>query len=116
MEQEDLHRMEETLSLVLKGGVIGSAALIILGLALMGITGDISNPFGVMKLGWMVWGNPFLEPSHILFLGFAILVMTPIMRVAASILIYLKKRDLPFAAITIIVLLILIISLTFGIG
>jgi uncharacterized membrane protein len=108
--------MEEALSLVLKGGVLSSAALILLGLALIWITGDNSNPFGVMKLGWMIYGNPFFEPSHILFLGFAILVMTPIMRVAASILIYLKQRDLQFATITTIVLLILTISLKFGIG
>jgi uncharacterized membrane protein len=108
--------MEVALSWVLRGGVLFSAALIIIGLALMWVTGDTSNPFCVMNPGWMIWGSPFLEPSHVLFLGFAVLIMTPILRVAVSILIYLKANDLQFTAITIIVFLILIISMTFGIG
>jgi uncharacterized membrane protein len=101
---------------VLRGGVLFSAALIIIGMVLMWITGDTSNPFCVIKPGWMIWGNPFLEPSHVLFLGFAVLIITPMLRVAVSMFIYLKTHDLQLAAITIIVFLILILSMTFGIG
>jgi uncharacterized membrane protein len=108
--------MEKALSLVLRAGVLFSAALIITGLSLMWMTGDTSNPFGVMTPDWMIWGTPFLEPSHILFLGFAVLVLTPILRVAVSLFIYLKDHDLHFIAITVIVLLTLIISITSGIG
>lgn len=97
-------------------GVLICAVLIISGLALMSITGDISDQFCVMEPGWIIWGSPFLQPSHVLFLGFAVLIMTPIIRVAVSILIYLKTRDVPFTAITITVLLILLISVIFGIG
>lgn len=116
MAQENLHRMEKILSMVLRGGVLLSAAIIIAGLLLMSITGDTSNPFCVMKPDWMIGGSPFLEPSHVLFIGFAVLIMTPIIRVAVSILIYLKARDLPFTAITITVFTVLLISVMFGIG
>jgi len=108
--------MEEIVSWVLRVGILFCAALIIMGLALMLITGDTSNPFGVMKTSWIIWGSPFLQPSHVLFLGFIVLIMTPIIRVAVSILIYLKAHDLPFTVITITVFLILLISLTFKIG
>ncbi len=116
MGEERLRRTEEVLSLVLRGGVLLSAALIILGLALLWATGDASDPFCVMTPAWMLWGNSFFEPSHVLFLGFAVLLVTPIIRVAVSMLIYLKARDLPFAAITFIVFLILIIGMASGIG
>lgn len=108
--------MEEVLSWILRGGVLFSAALIIVGMALIFVTGDISNQFCVMELGWIIWGSPFLEPSHVLFMGFAVLIMTPIIRVAASIMMYLKARDLPFTAITMAVFMILLLSLVFGIG
>ena len=108
--------MEKALSWVLRGGVLICAVLIITGLALMSITGDTSDQYCVMEPNWIIWGSPFLQPSHVLFLGFAALVMTPIIRVAVSIFVYLKARDAPFTTITITVLLILIISVIFGIG
>jgi uncharacterized membrane protein len=108
--------METALSWVLRIGVLFSAILIIVGLTLTFITKDISNPFCVMELGWMIWGNPFFEPSHILFLGYAVLITTPVLGVAVSLLIFLKVHDLPFATITLIVFLILIVSMTVGIG
>lgn len=116
MEQEKLHRMEEVLSWILRVGVLFSAALIIVGMALIFVTGDISNQFCVMEPGWIIWGSPFLEPSHVLFMGFAVLIMTPIIRVAVSIMMYLKARDLPFTAITMVVFMILLLSVVFGIG
>jgi uncharacterized membrane protein len=116
LEQERLHRMEEVLSWILRGGVLLSAALIIVGMALIFVTGDTSNPFCVMEPGWIIGGSPFLEPSHVLFMGFAVLIMTPIIRVAASIMMYLRARDFPFTIITITVFMILLLSMMFGIG
>jgi len=113
---ENILRIEAALSQVLRFGVLLSAVLIFMGLALTFLTGDISHPFGVLNLRWVIWGDPFLEPSHLLFLGFAVLIATPVLRIAASILMYLETRDIPFAAITSLVLLILIISFTMGVG
>ena len=108
--------MEKALSWILSKGVLISVVLILSGLGLMLITGDTSNPFGIMELEWMIWGNSFFEPSHILFLGYAVLIMIPIISIAVSIVMYLRAHDLPFTVITLIVFGILIASMTFGIG
>lgn len=116
MESGSIEKMEEVLSSVLRVGVQLSAALIIIGLGMMVATGNTSCPFGVADLGWLIWGSPFLAPSHIFFLGFAVLIATPVFRVMASILIYMKTSDRPFATITALVLLILIASFIWGVG
>lgn len=108
--------MEKALSWVLRIGVALSGVLVIVGLTLMFVTKNTSNPFGVMDLEWIIRGNSFFDPSHILFLGYAVLLLTPLLRVAVSILLYLKAHDIPFTAITLIVFVILIISMTIGIG
>ena len=108
--------MEKTLSWVLRIGVFLSGVLIIVGLTLMFVTKNTSNPFGVMDLEWIIRGNSFFDPSHMLFLGYAVLLSTPLLRVAVSILLYLIAHDIPFTAITLIVFVILIISMTIGIG
>ena len=108
--------MEGLLSNILRKGVLLSGCLILLGLTMTVVTGDTTCPNGDMSLAWLVWGDPFLEPSHILFIGFLTLIATPVLRIAASILIYVKARDTPFAAITTIVLLILVVSFTLGVA
>jgi uncharacterized membrane protein len=116
MESDSVHEMERIISHVLRIGVLLSTVLVIAGLMLASITGDSSCPFGVPELRWMIWGDPFLAPSHVLFLGFTVLISTPVLRIIASILMYLRMRDAAFAAITTTVLLILILSFTLGIG
>lgn len=111
-----VERMEVLLSSVLKVGVILCAVLILLGLTILVATGDTTYPQGVMDIGWLIWGDPFLSPSHIIFLGFLTLIATPVLRIAASIVVYLKMHDRPFATITTLVLIILIVSFTLGIG
>jgi len=108
--------MEKTLTWVLRIGVVLSGVLIIIGLSLMFVTRDTSNPHGVMELEWILRGNSFFDPSHILFLGYAVLLLTPVLRVAVSILLFLKAQDIPFTAITLIVFVILIVSMAVGIG
>lgn len=111
-----VERMEVLLSSVLKAGVVLSAALILLGLTLLVATGDTAYPQGVMDVGWLMRGDPFLCPSHVMFLGFLTLIATPALRIAASIVVYLKMHDGPFATITTFVLMILIASFILGIG
>ena len=110
MGSNSIPQMKETVSQVLRGGVLLSAILVLLGLVLMLSTGDTSCPFGVPDLNWFIWGDPFFAPSHILFLGFTVLIATPVLNILASIHIFLKERDLLFAAITTLVFLILLVS------
>jgi uncharacterized membrane protein len=116
MEKTAIYRMEKALAWVLRIGVILSGVLIIMGISLMFITKDTSNPYGVMELEWILRGNSFFAPSHILFLGYTVLLSTPVLRVGVSILLYLKAHDIPFTAITLIVFVILIVSMAIGIG
>jgi len=83
---------------------------------LTAITGDTSHPYGLPDLDWIIWGDPFLEPSHVIYLGFMILISTPVLNIIASILMFIKARDGTFAAIASLVLLILIVGFTLGIG
>jgi len=111
-----LKRMETLVSNILMAGVLMSGALILFGLMLTAVTGDTSCPNGNMDLDWLIMGDPFFAPSHILFLGFLTLIATPVLRIAASIYVYMKLRDNVFMTITTVVLLVLVVSFTLGIG
>lgn len=113
---EDVRKMEMTLSRVLRGGVALSALLLLTGLLLTAYTGDTSHPTGSLDPIWILWGDTFLEPSHLLFLGFLALIATPVLRIIYSVIIFAKKHDLIFTAITSSVLLILLVNFALGIG
>jgi uncharacterized membrane protein len=110
------NRLEFFVYMLLRLVVVISGLLLVIGLALFWLTGDASCPTGLLTLDWIIWGDPFLMPSHVIFLGFLILVMTPVLPVASSVLIYLKSEDWMFTAITSTVLIILALSMSFGIG
>ncbi len=111
-----LKRMEALVSGILRAGVLISATLILFGMALTVVTGDTSCPNGNMDLAWLINGDPFFSPSHILFLGFLVLIATPVLRIVASIYVYAKLHDNAFTTITTIVLFVLVVSFTLGIG
>lgn len=108
--------MESIVSRVLRTGVVISFAFVVAGLVLLSLTGNTSYPNGVVDLKWIILGDPFMAPSHVLFLGFIVLILTPVLRIIASILVYLRTWDLSFVTITVTVLLILTMSFTLGIG
>jgi uncharacterized membrane protein len=93
-----------------------SGLLMLVGLGLMAWSGDVSYPYGVLSLEWVLWGNPFLGPSHVLFLGFLVLVATPITRVAASVVAYVMDRDWVYAVITGLVFVVLVTGMFMGLG
>jgi uncharacterized membrane protein len=112
----NVRQLELFVSNVLRIGVLVSGALIITGLSLFIITGDSCYPNGETSLNWILYGDPFLSPSHILFLGFLTLVATPLLRVAASTLAYVVEKDWAYAAITGFVLTVLLIGIVLGLG
>lgn len=107
--------MEESLSLILRVGVVISAVLIVLGLALSAVTGDFSCPTGTSILSWVVEGFPLLSPAQLLNLGFLVLITTPVIRIMASFLIFLKTKDAAFTVITWLVMTILLLSFYLGV-
>jgi uncharacterized membrane protein len=108
--------LELMVSRLLRTGVLVSGFLMVVGLGLLWITGDVSCPVGVLSVSWVLFGDPFLEPSHVLFLGFFILIGTPLLRVVASATAHLIIRDLVFALLNIAVLIILAVSFVLGVG
>jgi uncharacterized membrane protein len=67
-------------------------------------------------LEWIIWGDPFFAPSHIIFLGFIVLVITPLFRVAISVLAYAIDEDWVYTAITGFVLVVLVLGMVLGLG
>ncbi len=111
-----MRRLELFVSGILRLGVALSGLLILVGLGLTAWSGDVSCPYGVLSLEWVLWGDPFLEPSHVLFLGFLVLVATPMTRVAVSVVAYVMDRDWVYAAITGLVLIVMVAGMFMGLG
>lgn len=116
MNDERIHEMEHNISSLLRLGVTLSGMLIFTGLLLYYFTGNQSCPYGVLTMEWILWGDPFHSPSHILFLGFLTLVATPLIRVLASTIVYYRDKDIEFTILTGVVSLILLTSIILGIG
>jgi uncharacterized membrane protein len=112
----NIKELELVVARVLQVGVAISGILILFGLGLFLWTGDTCYQYGDSTLEWIIWGDPFFAPSHILFLGFIVLVMTPLFRVAASVLAYLIEGDWVYSAITGFVLVILVLGMALGLG
>jgi uncharacterized membrane protein len=108
--------METYVSWVLRVGVLVSGLFLIMGMGLFYVTGDASCPYGIISLNWMLWGDPFWAPSHILFLGFMVLVGTPILRVVSSTIMYGVEHDWTYLIITGTVLMVLLIGILLGVG
>ena len=111
-----LRKVEEFISDILRLGVELSGLLIIIGLSIFLWTGDNSCSYGVLSWDWILFGSSFFQPSHILFLGFLILVSTPLIRVFASVVSYSMSRDWAYTVITGCVLSVLIIGIILGVG
>jgi uncharacterized membrane protein YfcA/uncharacterized membrane protein len=103
---------------ILQGGVMLSALVIVLGLLLLpsrpgGLTPErvLAFPQTLSQVGA---GLLVLRPQAVITLGLLLLVATPIVRVAASIVAFAIERDRRYVLITLIVLVILLCSLFFG--
>lgn len=121
--------MELVVSSVLQIGVILSSAIILTGIVLFFVHGHQNNslndtfhrftaanysfPHSLSSLKISIRqgdGAGFIE------LGVLALILTPILRVASSILLFLRNRDRPMMTVTLIVLLVLIGSFILGLS
>lgn len=118
---------ELLISNILRAGVLLSAALVILGTAVTlahhGSYLHSSSDLGALKDGSLGFPTSFpaiirglgqFEGRSIVMAGLLVLVATPIMRVAVSIVAFMQVRDRTFVVITSIVLILLLGSLTLG--
>ncbi len=116
MAAKMMRKVRRSAALIFSSGVRMSAALIALGLAMTIATGDTSNPYGVLEWDRLLSGDLSISPSHVLFLGFTVLVATPILNVASAAFLFFRGRDNSLGIITALVLLVLIVSLTLNVG
>ncbi|HLG61460.1 MAG TPA: TSUP family transporter [Ktedonosporobacter sp.] len=103
---------------ILQGGVLLSTAVVLVGLLLLptrpgGLSAERVLAFP-QTLGQIATGILILRPQAIITLGLLLLIATPIVRVAASVVAFALERDRRYVLITVVVLLILLVSLFFG--
>jgi uncharacterized membrane protein len=112
--------MDQLISFVLRGGVLLSAGLLIVGAllyAFSALRGTVPNPLVYPhSLGDVFAGLAHGDPLAILALGLLTLLLTPVARVAVSIFAFARERDWLYVGITALVLLILLVSFLLGRG
>jgi uncharacterized membrane protein len=122
-DPEEEQRIELGLALLLRAGVIVAAVLVLLGGILYlrqdgglhpdyarfsGEPSNLQHPLSVLAEALA------LQPLGLIQLGVLVLLATPVVRVAVSLLAFAKERDRIFVGMTAVVLTILLLSL-FGI-
>ena len=133
---EPITWMELWISYVLRAGVLLSAAVILIGIAGFALTQDTgytvvlphhlqdilafhaaSGPGFFSTSPSAVLGGAFAgKPYAIIGFGLLLLIATPVIRVALSVLFFLFQRDWLYVGITLFVLAVLVVSLLSGIG
>lgn len=120
-------RAEVWISHVLRGGVVVSLILIVLGLSISFIhhpqyvksreeLGRLVDPGAAFprSLPQVAEGVMLLQGRAIAVSGLLVLILTPILRVAISIVAFIEQGDRRFAIITTVVLVVLAVSLMLG--
>lgn len=114
--RSNAEEMEIIVSNFLKFGVYLSAIVVFIGLAMFLITGNSGYkanyyPTSPMEI---LSGLVSLKSYAIMLTGLLILIITPVMRVGISIIVFLKDKDFMYVGITSAVFIILIISFVLG--
>jgi uncharacterized membrane protein len=131
-EESSIERGEVLLSMLLRAGVVASALIIItgsvlfvvtqqqtgyLGHGLEGLIGYPARPGAAPidnSIGDVLKGLRAGEPDAVIALGLLVLIATPILRVAASVVLFLMQRDYRYVLITLFVLIVLLAALMSG--
>lgn len=116
MRRNNTEDIEIFISRCLLYGVALSAAVILIGLVMFFATGKSGYPgstFPTSPLAVFA-GAAALKPYAVMLAGLFILILTPVLRVGVSVLIFLKEKDFRYVAITALVFVILIVSFLLG--
>jgi uncharacterized membrane protein len=115
--------LEQRLGTLLRGGVILSAAVTLLGgivyLAAHGLAPAnyhtfIGEPAGLRTVGGVIAGVASGDGASIIQLGVLLLIATPVARVFISVIGFARERDWMYVACSLIVLALLCFSLAHG--
>lgn len=108
--------LNDTISKILRYGVAISSVVVATGLVQMLLAPPRGTPGTLQGAIAANFGGPTLSPSEliagitrgdavsVLQLGILVLIATPITRVAASVLLFLRERDMLYVGVTLLVL------------
>ena len=121
-ERQDAE-LAETISRILRLGIILSASVITVGLFLMlafppagtptSLQGAIASKFGGPNLtasGWLA-GFAHGNALSVLQLGTLVLLATPLVRVSASVFLFYREKDTLYVKVTLLVLAMLLFAI-----
>jgi uncharacterized membrane protein len=131
-----ISRMELLISYVLRAGVLLSAGIILLGILRLALTHNtgyapvlphqLPDILAFHRAGGpgffptaptaVVHGALAGKPYAIIGVGMLLLIATPVVRVALSVVFFLVERDWLYMGITVVVLAVLLLSLVTGVG
>jgi uncharacterized membrane protein len=120
--QDALQPIEIIISFILRGGVLLSGGIILLGIILyfLHAAGVMATPASLKAMvfphtpGDVFAGLAHGDPEAVIMLGLMVLIATPVSRIAISVVAFALEKDWRYVAITSAVLLILIISFLLG--
>jgi uncharacterized membrane protein len=105
--------IERMVNRVLVVGVALSVALMAAGLVL-GVVDRQGLPAHVVSLGDLPSALGSLDPAAYLSLGVMVLIATPFVRVAGSIVAFAREHDRRYVLITVVVLVVMCVSVALG--
>jgi uncharacterized membrane protein len=105
--------VERAIHWILLCGIAVSVALMATGLVL-GVARGAGLPRGVVPLAELPRALATLRPAAYLSLGLIVLIGTPFVRVAGSLVVFVKERDRRYVLVTAIVLLVMCLGVLVG--
>jgi uncharacterized membrane protein len=105
--------VERMVNRVLVTGIAVSVVLMAVGLVLGALSGD-GIPSAVVPLGDLFSGLAAFDPAAWLSLGLIVLIATPFVRVAGSIVVFARERDGRYVLVTAIVFAVMCLSVVLG--
>ena len=115
--------VEQVVGRLLQVGVLIAAAVVLVGGVLLlrqygGAPAAFSvfrgEPAALRSIGGIVAAAPSLESTALVQLGLLLLILTPIVRVAFTLVAFALQGDRTFVVVTAIVLILLLVGLVFG--
>jgi uncharacterized membrane protein len=109
------HQLEHQVHRTLLGGLVASAVLLVAGTIAMLVQGNATaDP--LQPLGDLLRRAMHLNGPALTTLGLLVLMITPILRVVVLLAGWAMQRDWVFASVAVTVLILLIVSLSLGVG
>lgn len=112
--EREIAEVEVLVGHILLVGVIVSTAIIVVGVVLMLIQNDSQAAFHVASYASVATSLVALRGWAVVYTGLFLLILTPVMRVAVSILGFARCHDKVFVVITCYVLAVLILGFLIG--